>query len=107
MSEIIIQENPTSLILTEVNNQLIIQEQNTSLVLQSIGTQGPQGIQGPTGATGATGPAGPAGPNLIDNTTATTFTGILKGNGATITTATPNVDYATVPLTIVNALIFG
>jgi len=89
MSQITIQENPTTLILSEVNNQLIIQEQNTSIVLQSVGTQGPQG------------------PNVINGTTTTTFTGILKGNGATITTATPDVDYATVTLTIVNALIFG
>lgn len=92
MSQITIQENPTNLILSEVNNQLIIQEQNSSIVLQSVGAQGPQG---------------PAGPNVIDNTTTTTFTGILKGNGASITTATPDVDYATVTLTIVNALIFG
>lgn len=56
------------------------------------GAQGPQGATGPAGPTGATGPAGPAGatgpagPNEITTSTATTLTGILVGNGTTIST---------------------
>jgi len=71
----------------------------------ATGPQGPQGDtgatgpQGPQGDTGATGPQGPQGdpgadgPNLVDATTATTLTGILKGNGSTVTTATAGTDY--------------
>lgn len=69
------------------------------------GDTGPQGIQGPKGDTGDTGPQGPAGPqgpqgvagpNSISNATATSLTGILRGNGATVDTLpddsfTPNV----------------
>jgi hypothetical protein len=42
--QLIIQENPTNLILTEVNNQLIIQEQVSTIVITS-----PSGAQGPAG----------------------------------------------------------
>ena len=49
---------------------------------QVVGPQGPQGATGPTGATG------PAGPNSISGSTATTLTGILKGDGSTVGTAT-------------------
>lgn len=61
---------------------------------------GPTGPTGPTGATGATGATGPAGadgadgadgdpgPNLVDGSTATTLTGILKGNGSAVGTVT-------------------
>ena len=62
------------------------------------GIQGPQGVQGPTGATGATGatgPQGPAGPNSVSGSTATTLTGILKGNGSVVSAATAGTDYGT------------
>ena len=54
------------------------------------GATGPQGPQGETGATGPQGPqgetgaAGPAGPNSISAATATTLSGVLAGNGATV-----------------------
>ena len=73
------------------------------------GPQGPQGEQGPAGKDGAPGPQGPQGPagedstvpgpqgdpgpNLVGSTTATDLTGLLKGNGATVTTATASTDY--------------
>ena len=73
------------------------------------GPQGPQGEQGPAGKDGAPGPQGPQGPagedstvpgpqgypgpNLVGSTTATNLTGLLKGNGATVTTATASTDY--------------
>ena len=74
------------------------------------GPQGVQGLRGPAGPTGPTGPAGPTGPtgpagqdgapgpNLVSSETETEFTGILKGNGSTVTTATAGTDYQT-PLT--------
>jgi hypothetical protein len=53
------------------------------------------GSGGPAGPAGATGPAGPAGPNLIDGSTPTPLTGLLKGNGTDIDVATAGTDYAT------------
>lgn len=53
----------------------------------------PRGVAGPTGATGATGPEGPAGPNSVTSSTTTTLTGILKGNGSVVGTATAGTDY--------------
>lgn len=50
-------------------------------------TPGPQGPAGPAGADGA------AGPNLVGSTTATDLTGILKGNGSTVTPASAGTDY--------------
>lgn len=50
------------------------------------------GTVGPTGATGATGASG-----TIDGTTITTFTGLLKGNGSNISTATVGTDYLAPP----------
>ena len=56
----------------------------------AAGPQGPQGVQGPTGPTGASG--------VIDTTTQTAFTGVLAGNGSTVTTkavdAAPTADSA-------------
>lgn len=81
---------------------------------QVVGPQGPQGPAGPTGPagpqgeTGATGPQGPAGPtgpqgpqgntgeqgpNQITGSTATSLTGLLKGNGATVSAAVAGTDY--------------
>jgi hypothetical protein len=60
------------------------------------GTNGTNGTNGSTGATGATGVAGatgPAGPNLITSSTVTTITGLLKGNGSTVSGATAGSDY--------------
>lgn len=44
---------------------------------------------------GKTGPQGPAGPNEISTDTASSITGILKGNGSTVAVAEAGVDYAT------------
>ena len=52
------------------------------------GERGPQGIQGPAGADGA------AGPNEVTTATATNLSGILKGNGSSVTAAVAGVDYA-------------
>lgn len=49
----------------------------------------------PRGVAGATGPEGPAGPNTVTGTTTTTLTGILKGNGSVVGTATAGTDYLT------------
>jgi hypothetical protein len=62
----------------------------------ATGPQGPTGATGATGATGSTGPQGPtgatgstgaAGPNTVTTSTTTTLTGLVSGNGSTITTA--------------------
>lgn len=44
---------------------------------------------------GNSGPQGPAGPNEISIDTASSITGILKGNGSTVAVAEAGVDYAT------------
>lgn len=54
------------------------------------GEQGPQGIQGEIGDTG---PQGVAGPNVVTASTTTDITGILKGNGSNVGTATAGTDY--------------
>ena len=65
--------------------------------------QGPQGPQGPAGqdgspgqdgADGAQGEQGPAGPNEVSASTATSFNGLLKGNGSTVEIAAAGTDYA-------------
>lgn len=48
------------------------------------GAQGIQGIQGEPGADGAAGADGAPGPNLVNGSTATAFTGFLKGNGSAV-----------------------
>ena len=53
----------------------------------------PRGAQGPAGADGAQGPAGPAGPNEVGVATATSFNGLLKGNGSTVAQAVAGEDY--------------
>jgi hypothetical protein len=55
-------------------------------VIRVDGSGGPPGATGPAGAPGA---AGPAGPNLINGSTPTPLTGLLKGNGTDIDVATP------------------
>lgn len=52
------------------------------------------GPQGDPGATGATGPQGDPGPNEVTTATSTNITGILKGDGANVSAATANTDYA-------------
>ena len=62
-----------------------------------VGPQGPAGADGAPGqdgAEGAQGPQGPAGPNEVSGTTATSFNGILKGNGSTVAQAVGE-DYVT------------
>lgn len=105
--QVIIVEDPQTIVVqveTQVSPDIEVQisPDPTALVVQVD-----NGIPGAPGSPGAPGAPGAPGPNLIDATTATTLNGILKGNGATVGTAVANVDYATVPLTIVNALIFG
>lgn len=56
---------------------------------------------------GTQGPKGDPGPSVIDPSTLTPYNGILKGNGVNVVVATPDVDYATPALTIINAIIFG
>jgi hypothetical protein len=79
------------------------------------GPQGQQGIQGQTGTTGATGPKGdtgdtgdigpqgttgeqgaqgPTGPNQVTTSTDTDITGLLKGNGSTVSQAIADTDYS-------------
>lgn len=50
----------------------------------------PKGDQGDQGATGND------GPNVLSTSTATAFTGLVKGNGATVAQATAGTDYAEV-----------
>lgn len=46
------------------------------------------------GPEGPAGPAGPSGPNSVTASTSTNLTGVLKGDGTNVTTATPGVDFA-------------
>lgn len=48
----------------------------------------------PKGATGSKGDTGATGPNSVSTSTATTITGILKGNGSTVDAAVAGTDYA-------------
>ena len=48
------------------------------------GATGPAGPTGSTGPAGATGPTGATGPNSISETTATNLSGVLVGNGSTV-----------------------
>ncbi len=50
-------------------------------------------IKGATGATGAAGANGAPGPNEVTTATDTDLTGILKGNGTKVGTATAGTDY--------------
>jgi len=52
-----------------------------------------RGEQGPGGANGQQGADGEPGPNTVTTTTTTDLTGILKGNGANVGTATAGTDY--------------
>ena len=57
----------------------------------ATGATGPTGATGSTGATGpagATGATGPAGPNTVSNSTTTTYTCALGGNGTDVVCAT-------------------
>ena len=63
------------------------------------GDTGDTGPQGPKGDPGDTGPQGDPGPNTVSATTSTNLTGLLKGNGATVSVATAGTDYV-VPATL-------
>ena len=55
-----------------------------------VGPQGPAGADGAPGqdgADGAPGEQGPAGPNEVSASTATSFNGLLKGNGSVVAQA--------------------
>ena len=47
-------------------------------------------LQGPTGAQGE---PGPSGPNMVTAETATTLTGLLKGDGTSVSAAEAGTDY--------------
>lgn len=53
----------------------------------------------PKGETGSTGPQGDPGPNTVSAATSTSLTGLLKGNGATVSAAAAGTDYV-VPATL-------
>lgn len=59
------------------------------------GPQGPTGTAGTNGKDGAAGATGPAGPNKVGTDTATTFSGLLKGDGSKVVQAVAGTDYAT------------
>ena len=72
-------------------------------VIPEIGANGNWYINGAdTGkpSRGEIGPQGAEGPNTVSETTTTALEGILKGDGAHVTTAVPGVDYAQAPFTI-------
>ena len=55
------------------------------------GINGSNGTNGTNGTNGATGAAGAAGPNIINNSTQTTFTGFLTGNGSYVNAQSLNI----------------
>jgi hypothetical protein len=61
------------------------------------GEQGLPGQDGAPGKDGLNGTDGAPGPNEVTASTATTLTGLLKGNGTTVDTAMPGEDYLTPP----------
>lgn len=69
------------------------------------GATGPQGPAGTDGQDGAQGPQGPAGPNEVSASTATSITGLLKGNGSTVQAAVAGTDYAAAPTTVTATLL--
>lgn len=94
-------DNSTSDVYTKISDNWTI----TANIKGEQGIQGPQGIQGVQGNTGAqgiqgiqgiqgaTGAQGVAGPNEVTTSTNTDLTGLIKGNGSTISTATAGTDY--------------
>ena len=65
----------------------------------SVSIKGPQGDTGAKGDPGIQGEQGPAGPNEITGNTATTLSGLLKGNGSTVQAAQAGTDYIIPPAT--------
>jgi len=59
------------------------------------GAVGPQGETGPKGDKGDKGDQGEIGPNSVSTSTSTNITGILKGNGSTVSVAIADTDYLT------------
>ena len=57
------------------------------------GPQGAPGEKGEPGEKGDTGATGPAGPNTITAETETTLTGLLKGDGTSVSAADAGTDY--------------
>lgn len=55
------------------------------------GINGTNGTNGTNGVDGAAGATGPAGPNVINNSTQTTFTGFLTGNGSYVNAQSLNI----------------
>jgi hypothetical protein len=111
---VIVSQQPTASVRIDDGSSPAVSIRIPNSDVLSIVTAGPQGIPGPPGATGtqgsagATGPAGPqgaagapgpagadgtAGPNLITTGTVTPLSGLLKGNGSNVATATPGTDY--------------
>lgn len=68
--------------------------QSTAVTANVItGAKGDTGATGAAGADGATGATGAAGPNTVSTSTTTNITGVLKGNGSTVSGAVANTDY--------------
>ena len=61
---------------------------SSAAVFDFIVPRGDTGATGPQGPAGATGPQGPAGPNTVSSSTTTTLTGLLAGEGSTVSVAT-------------------
>jgi hypothetical protein len=55
------------------------------------GVQGEKGDKGDTGSQGIQGIQGNAGPNQVTTSTATNITGLIKGNGASVSASSANV----------------
>lgn len=86
--------NPTQIVLTgDDGSQITLSPAATASIALTGALAGPQGKQGATGATGLGGAAGPAGPNNITTTTTTNITGLIKGNGTTVSAAVADTDY--------------
>ena len=81
-------------IVTQVTEYVI--EIQSSGATGPQGPQGPQGDTGPQGLAGDTGPQGSQGdpgPNTVTTSTTTNITGLLKGDGSTVSQATTGTDY--------------
>ncbi|NCX93647.1 MAG: hypothetical protein EBX40_03110 [Gammaproteobacteria bacterium] len=100
--QLIIQENPTNLILTEVSNELIIQEQVNAIVISSpSGAQGPAGQGVPMG--GTTNQALTKNSNTDYDTEWTTIDKAFVGLGNVDNTSDLNKPISTATQTALNA----
>lgn len=86
----------TDISIEDTGTNVTVDDEGVNVTVGSAqGPAGPQGAQGLKGDTGDTGDTGPPGPNEVtDGVTATDITGIVKGNGAVVSPAQADVDYA-------------